>query len=445
MQLCVVGAGYVGLVTAACFAEMGNRVRVLEASPAKLAMLREGRVPIYEPGLEEYVERGLASGRLLFTADAGEAFTAARAIFICVGTPPGEDGSADLSHVLAVAEQIGAIIDHDCVVVDKSTVPVGTTAKVAEKIAQRLGARGLALNVPVVSNPEFLKEGAAIEDFMRPDRIVIGGDDDGALALMRSLYEPFQRDRERVVVMDPRSAELTKYAANAMLAARISFMNELSRLAEALGADIERVRHGIGSDPRIGPHFLYAGCGYGGSCFPKDVQALVRMGAEAGVPMPLVAAVEAVNESQKLRLVEKVLARFGGDVAGRRIALWGLAFKPGTDDMREAPSMPVVRALAAAGAHVRAYDPAARGTAAQAMPDLAGRALQFCESADDACEGADALVIVTEWKEFRSADLDAVVARMKQAIVFDGRNLYDPAAMRRAGIEYHCIGRAAAP
>lgn len=438
----MVGAGYVGLVTAACFAEMGNVVRVLEADPGRLAVLSAGGVPIYEPGLEEYIARGLRSGRLSFTSRAAEAFAGSRAIFVCVGTPPDEDGAADLSHVLAVASQVADLVEHDCVVVNKSTVPVGTAARVSAVLTEGLRSRGLSLHVPVVSNPEFLKEGAALEDFMRPDRIVVGGDDERALALMRALYEPFQRDRDRLVMMDARSAELTKYAANAMLATRISFMNEMSRLAEALGADIERVRHGIGSDPRIGGHFLYAGCGYGGSCFPKDVQALIRMGQDAGLAMDLVSAVEAVNESQKRRLVGKLHARFDGHLAGRVIGVWGLAFKPGTDDMREAPSIQVVRGLVAAGAMVKAYDPVAKTTAAQVMPDIAGQQLQFCESAAEACDGADALAIVTEWKEFRSIDVAACAARMKQSIIFDGRNLYDPAAMRESRIEYHCVGRA---
>ncbi len=439
MKITIIGTGYVGLVTGTCLAEVGNDVLCLDLDQHKINLLRGGGIPIYEPGLEDMVKRNAAAGRLSFTTDIAEAVAHGTIQFIAVGTPPGEDGSADLQYVVAAARNIGRHMNEYKVVVDKSTVPVGTADRVKAAIAEELAARGVSTSFSVVSNPEFLKEGAAIEDFMRPDRIVVGTDDNTAKDLMRSLYAPFQRNHERLIFMDVRSAELTKYAANAMLATRISFMNELANLAERLGADIELVRQGIGSDPRIGFHFLYPGVGYGGSCFPKDVQALQRTGAEYGCPLRVLSAVEAANEAQKAVLVEKLVARFGDDLAGRRFAIWGLAFKPNTDDMREAPSLVVIRALLDKGAQVTAYDPVAAHEAARLTGGWQG--LQFAASANEALQGADALLILTEWKEFRSPDFDAIHSALIQPVVLDGRNLYHPDMLAKAGLEYYPIGR----
>lgn len=441
MKITVVGTGYVGLVTGACLAEMGNHVVCLDVDARKIAVLNAGGIPIHEPGLLEVVQHNAQGGRLEFTTDVDRAVAHGTLQFIAVGTPPGEDGSADLQYVLAAARAIGQRMTDYKVVIDKSTVPVGTAGKVRAEIDAALAARSLKLDFAVVSNPEFLKEGAALADFMRPDRVVIGAEDERAILLMRSLYAPFIRNRERLLVMDIKSAEFTKYAANAMLATRISFMNELSRLAETVGADIELVRQGIGSDPRIGTHFLYAGAGYGGSCFPKDVKALVRTGADAGHELLILNAVEAANERQKQVLVDKVLRRFGaaGSLAGRRFALWGLAFKPGTDDMREAPSQVLIEALTARGAEIVAYDPVAMHEAQRAMPDQTG--LRYAATANEALTGADALIIVTEWKEFRSPDYELIKSTLKQPVVIDGRNLFEPATMKTFGIEYHAIGR----
>ncbi len=451
MKITVTGTGYVGLVTGACLAEMGNHVLCLDVDADKIALLNAGKIPIHEPHLADVVRRNAAAQRLEFTTDADRAVAHGTLQFIAVGTPPGEDGSADLRHVLAAAATIGERMTDYKVVIDKSTVPVGTAERVREVVRAALQRRGVVVDFAVVSNPEFLKEGAAVEDFMRPDRVVIGADDERAVLLMRALYAPYVRNRDRVLVMDVKSAEFTKYAANAMLATRISFMNELSRVAEAVGADIELVRQGIGSDPRIGTQFLYAGCGYGGSCFPKDVKALMHSAAEAGHALELLGAVQSVNESQKRRLGEKIVARFAGGAAqdrsaasleGKRFALWGLAFKPGTDDMREAPSRVLIEQLTSRGAEVVAYDPVAMKEAERAMP--AQPRLRYAASANAALEGADALVIVTEWKEFRSPDFDAIRQRLRQPVVFDGRNLFEPAFMREQGIEYHAIGRPAA-
>jgi UDPglucose 6-dehydrogenase len=439
MKVTVVGTGYVGLVTGACLSEFGNHVVCLDVDPRKIEILQGGGLPIHEPGLLDIVQRNVQGGRLEFTTDVDKAVAHGTLQFIAVGTPPGEDGSADLQYVLAAARAIGERMTDHKVVIDKSTVPVGTADKVREVVAESLAARGVKVDFAVASNPEFLKEGDAVNDFMRPDRVVIGADDERAVLLLRSLYAPFVRNRDRVIVMDVRSAEFTKYAANAMLATRISFMNELSRVAERIGADIEHVRHGIGSDPRIGTQFLYAGAGYGGSCFPKDVKALLKFSAEAGEPLQLLAAVEAVNERQKQVLGRRVIERFGPLLEGRRFALWGLAFKPGTDDMREAPSRALIAQLLEHGAQVVAYDPVAIDEARRAMPGLAG--LTYARSANEALEGADALVIITEWKEFRSPDFEAIRSRLRQPVVFDGRNLFAPALMRDFGIEYHCIGR----
>jgi UDPglucose 6-dehydrogenase len=439
MKVSIIGTGYVGLVTGACLADVGNHVLCLDVDERKIAMLRGGEIPIFEPGLKEIVRANAAAGRLSFTTDAAESARYGRVQMIAVGTPPGEDGSADLQYVLAAARGIASHMDGPRVIVDKSTVPVGTADKVRAEVARTLAARGAAIAFSVVSNPEFLKEGAAVEDFMRPDRIVIGADDREAVEAMRELYAPFQRSHERLQVMDVRSAELTKYAANAMLATRISFMNELALLAERLGADIEHVRKGIGSDPRIGYHFLYPGVGYGGSCFPKDVTALLRTAQESGLDLKVVRAVEEANERQKGVLVDKIARRFGGDLSGRRIALWGLAFKPNTDDMREAPSRVVIDGLLARGATVAAFDPVA-------MPEArhlyAGEPrVSFAEGAMQAADGADALAIVTEWKAFRSLDFDELRRRLASPVIFDGRNLYEPAAVRAQGFEYFAIGR----
>ena len=439
MKVTIIGTGYVGLVTGACLADVGNHVLCLDVDERKIATLRGGEIPIYEPGLREIVRASVAAGRLSFTTDPAEAARYGRVQMIAVGTPPGEDGSADLQYVLAAARGIGAHMDGPRVVVDKSTVPVGTADKVRAEIARTLAARGAEIPFSVVSNPEFLKEGAAVEDFMRPDRIVIGADDPAAVDAMRELYAPFQRSHERLQVMDVRSAELTKYAANAMLATRISFMNELALLAERLGADIEHVRKGIGSDPRIGYHFLYPGVGYGGSCFPKDVTALLRTARENGLDLKVVRAVEEANERQKGVLVEKVVRRFGDSLSGRNIALWGLAFKPNTDDMREAPSRVIIEGLLERGATVTAFDPVAMPEARHLY--ASEPRVRFADDALEAAGGADALVIVTEWKAFRSPDFDELKRRLASPVIFDGRNLYEPAAVRAQGFEYFPVGR----
>ena len=443
MKVTVVGTGYVGLVTGACLSEMGNHVVCLDLDERKIRVLNEGGIPIHEPGLESVVKRNVAAGRLQFTTDVAAAVAHGTIQFIGVGTPPDEDGSADLQYVLAAATSIGRLMTDYKVIVDKSTVPVGTADKVRTAVRAALQARGMGdMDFSVVSNPEFLKEGAAVEDCMRPDRIVVGADDERAVLLMRSLYTPFMRNHDRLQLMDVRSAEFTKYAANAMLATRISFMNELALLAERVGADIESVRKGIGSDPRIGTHFLYPGTGYGGSCFPKDVKALIHTGRENGMDLGVLQAVEAANERQKHVLVDKITTRFGQDLTGMTFALWGLAFKPNTDDMREAPSRVIVAELVRRGAAIRAYDPVAMEEAARVLEDTAG--LVFAKSQSDALEGADALVIATEWKEFRNPDFDAIKAALKHPLVFDGRNIYDPVLMKMHGIDYQGIGRRAA-
>ena len=435
----MIGTGYVGLVTGTCLAEVGNDVLCLDIDAGKIDTLNRGGVPIHEPGLEPMIRRNVEAGRLSFTTDVDAAVAHGALQFIAVGTPPDEDGSADMRYVLAAARNIGQRMTGYRIIVDKSTVPVGTADRVRTAVAEELATRGAKIPFAVVSNPEFLKEGVAVEDFMRPDRVVIGADDERAIATMRTVYAPFQRNRERLLVMDVRSAELTKYAANAMLATRISFMNELANLADALGADIEHVRQGIGSDPRIGYYFLYPGVGYGGSCFPKDVRALRHTATELGHPLQILGAVEAVNNAQKLRLIEKIVARLGENLAGRTFALWGLAFKPNTDDMREAPALEIVAALAARGARVVAYDPVAMSEAKRMFGDAPH--LSYASSPMAALTGADALVVVTEWKEFRSPDFDAIHAQLKEPLVFDGRNLYDPQQVRAAGLEHFAIGR----
>lgn len=440
MKITMVGSGYVGLVSGACFAEVGNEVLCLDVDIEKIGLLTRGEIPIFEPGLQDMVRRNAAAGRLRFTSDVAEAVQHGTVQFIAVGTPPDEDGSADMQYVLAAARQIGRLMTDYKVVVDKSTVPVGTADRVQAVIAEELHLRGLQTPYAVVSNPEFLKEGAAIEDFMRPDRIIVGASDAQAVQLMRSLYAPFQRNRDRLIVTDVRSAELTKYAANAMLATRISFMNELANLAEKLGADIEMVRQGMGSDPRIGYHFLYPGCGYGGSCFPKDVKALIQTAAaDADVDLQVLSAVEAANEAQKHVLGRKVKQRFGEDLTGRHFAVWGLAFKPNTDDLREAPSRQLLSDLLGAGATVAAYDPIAMPQAQRLWGDEPR--LRYAPTPNAALQGADALVIVTEWKEFRSPDFDLIKAQLKQPLIIDGRNVYDPAFVRSQGFDYLAIGR----
>lgn len=438
MKVTIFGSGYVGLVTGACLAEVGNDVLCVDVDERKIDLLNAGGVPIYEPGLEEMVRKNAAAGRLSFTTDVAAGVAHGLFQFIAVGTPPDEDGSADLQYVLAVARSIGEHMEDYRIVVDKSTVPVGTADKVRQALAGVLENRGRNLEFDVVSNPEFLKEGAAIDDFMRPDRIVVGTDNPRTAELLRVLYGPFNRNHDRLVMMDIRSAELTKYAANAMLATKISFMNEMSALAEKLGADVEAVRRGIGADPRIGYHFIYPGCGYGGSCFPKDVKALIHTGRSVGHAPAVLEAVEAVNDRQKAVLHDKLKAHFG-DLAGRTIAVWGLAFKPNTDDMREAPSRVLMEALWADGATVRAHDPVAMEECARIYgerPDLV-----LCETPEEAAEGADALALVTEWNLFRSPDLQALREAMKSPVVFDGRNVYDPQRMADEGFIYHAIGR----
>ena len=435
----MIGTGYVGLVSGTCLAEVGNHVLCLDVDAAKIATLDAGGVPIHEPGLAAMIRRNVDAGRLHFTTDLDAAVRHGTLQFIAVGTPPDEDGSADMSHVIAAARAIGARMTDFKVVVDKSTVPVGTADRVRDTIRAELDRRGVQVPFAVASNPEFLKEGAAVEDFMKPDRVVIGADDERAIHLLRAVYAPFQRNHDRIIVMDVRSAELTKYAANAMLATRISFMNELANLADRLGADIEAVRKGIGSDPRIGWHFLYPGVGYGGSCFPKDVKALQHTAQVHGQPLRLLAAVEAVNEAQKQVLVAKIEQRLGRELAGRRFALWGLAFKPNTDDMREAPARAIVDALTARGATVVAYDPVAMDEARRVIGPRDD--VSYAATPMAAAQGADALVVVTEWQEFRSPDFDALKRALKEPLVFDGRNLYDPALVRAAGLEHFAIGR----
>ena len=443
MRVAIFGTGYVGLVTGTCLAEVGHDVVCVDVDEAKVEGLRRGKVPIYEPGLEPMVRANQAEGRLRFTTDAAEAIAHGRLVFIAVGTPPDEDGSADLQYVLAVARTIGEHMTRPMVVVNKSTVPVGTADKVRGTIATTLAERGVDMAFDVVSNPEFLKEGAAVEDCMRPDRIVIGADSEEAVERLRRLYAPFNRNRDRIVAMDVRSAELTKYAANAMLATKISFMNEIANIAEKVGADVEHVRRGIGSDQRIGWHFIYPGAGYGGSCFPKDVQALARTAQQHGHAPRLLEAVEAVNAAQKGHLFELVQRHYdaGEDegVRGKTFAVWGLAFKPDTDDMREAPSRRLLEQLWEAGARVRAYDPEAGREARRVFGERDG--LVLCESAAEALEGADALIVVTEWKQFRSPDFEQLALALGDGVLFDGRNLYDPAEVEEAGLAYYGVGR----
>ncbi len=439
MNITVIGTGYVGLVSGTCLAEVGNHVLCIDIDQSKIDMLDNGEIPIYEPGLEELVKKNVDAGRLSFSSDISKGVDFGPVLFIAVGTPPDEDGSADLKHGLAVASDIGKHMNDYRVVVTKSTVPVGTADKVRDAVTASLEEKGASTDFSVVSNPEFLKEGAAVEDFLKPDRIVVGADDDRAIEMMRELYAPFNRNHERIIVMDIRSAEMTKYAANAMLATKISFMNEMANLAELLGADIEHVRHGIGADPRIGYYFIYPGCGYGGSCFPKDVQALHRTAKSVGYDAQILDAVEAVNKRQKSVIVDKIVKRFGDNLQGKKFAVWGLAFKPETDDMREAPSRTIIEALWQRGATIAAYDPVAE----EEVERIYGQRDDLSLVADpyDALDEADGLIIVTEWKVFRSPDLEDMLGKMKTPVVFDGRNIYQPETIRKAGFEYFGIGR----
>ena len=439
MHVSVIGAGYVGLVTAACLADVGNIVLCVDIDAAKVERLNRSEIPIHEPGLEQLVERNASAGRLRFSTNYDDVVSHATLIVIAVGTPSGESGSADLSHVLACARELGKRIERDSLIVVKSTVPVGTNDQVRIALRSELDGQRRQVRVTTASNPEFLKEGFAVEDFMKPDRIIVGVDDTQSAEVMRQLYAPFNRNRDRLIVMDIRSAEFTKYAANCMLAVRISFMNEMANLADRLGVDIENVRHGIGSDPRIGPHFLYAGAGFGGSCFPKDLRALAHTAAENDEPVDILTAAMEVNRRQHHILAAKIIRFFDDDLAGRTIALWGLAFKANTDDMREAPSLRVIDALTAAGAKVRAYDPVAMPNARSIIK--ANKNVEFTDSAEAATHGADVLAVITEWLEFRSPNFSDLAQKLKAKAIFDGRNLYDPSTVRTAGLEYFGIGR----
>jgi len=443
MNLTVVGTGYVGLVTGACFAEMGHRVTCVDIDAEKVARLRDGWIPIYEPGLKPIVERNAEEGRLVFTTSLAEAMVDTEIIFIAVGTPPGEDGSADLQHVLSVASEIGRNLSEYAVVVTKSTVPVGTAEKVKAAVSVQLQSRGADIGFDVVSNPEFLKEGAAVDDFMKPDRIVVGADSDRSREVMRELYKDFSRNHDRILFMGVKDAEMTKYAGNSMLATKISFMNEIANLCDHLGVDIENVRLGIGSDSRIGYSFIYPGCGYGGSCFPKDVRALIHMSGENDYRPMILQAVHERNEDQKHVLFRKICARFGADLSGLTFGLWGLAFKPGTDDIREAPALTLVRELVDAGARVRAYDPEAVEATRNELPGewFDNGSVTLVRHQYEALEQADALTLVTEWKPFRHPDFRAMKEMMKQPVIFDGRNQYDPHSLKEDGFEYFGIGR----
>lgn len=441
MNLSIVGTGYVGLVTGTCFAEMGNTVWCIDIDEAKIENLKKGILPIYEPALEEMVSRNYKEGRLHFTTDYAQAVPQSKICFIAVGTPPGEDGSADVSYVLAAARSIAQQIKEYTVIVDKSTVPVGTSEKVRDALQKVLDDRQVKIGFDVVSNPEFLKEGVAVDDFLRPDRVVIGTDSEQARSIMQELYEPFVSNGHPLLVMDIKSAEITKYAANAMLATRISFMNEIAKLCDTLGGDVKAVRQGIGTDSRIGMSFLYAGCGYGGSCFPKDVKELIAVGKRNNIDMKIAQAVEQVNEEQKHILVQQIIKKYGENLTGKTFALWGLAFKPQTDDMREAPSIVIINELVKRGAHIRAYDPEAYQTAKHYLNHIAHTALSYEKDMWTPLSFADALILVTEWKQFRQPDFDKIKQSLKVPVIFDGRNQYSITLMKELGIEYHCIGR----
>ena len=441
MNLSIVGTGYVGLVTGTCFAEMGNTVWCIDIDEAKIENLKKCVLPIYEPALEEMVARNYKEGRLHFTTDYAQAVPQSKICFIAVGTPPGEDGSADVSYVLAAARSIAQQIKEYTVIVDKSTVPVGTSEKVRDAVQKVLDDRQVKIGFDVVSNPEFLKEGVAVDDFLRPDRVVIGTDSEQARSIMQELYEPFVSNGHPLLVMDIKSAEITKYAANAMLATRISFMNEIAKLCDTLGGDVKAVRQGIGTDSRIGMSFLYAGCGYGGSCFPKDVKELIAVGKRNNIDMKIAQAVEQVNEEQKHILVQQIIKKYGENLTGKTFALWGLAFKPQTDDMREAPSIVIINELVKRGAHIRAYDPEAYQTAKHYLNHIAHTALSYEKDMWTPLSSADALILVTEWKQFRQPDFDKIKQSLKAPVIFDGRNQYSITLMKELGIEYHCIGR----
>ncbi len=437
MNITVIGAGYVGLVTATCLADVGNNILCLDLDKEKIESLKNGKVPIYEPGLEALLEKNLRAERLSFTSNVEQSVEFGELLFIAVGTPSGEDGSADLNYVLEAAISIGQFMDSPKIVVNKSTVPVGTADKVRNAISKELEKRCENLKFDVVSNPEFLKEGAAIEDFQKPDRIIVGVESEGSASIMKTLYSPFQRNRNKIIIMDIKSAELTKYASNAMLATRISFMNELANLSEKLGADIEKVRVGVGSDSRIGYSFLYPGCGYGGSCFPKDVKALIRAGDDRGHRMKILSSVKEVNDDQKEVIPGKIIKFFGEDLSNKIFAVWGLAFKPGTDDMREAPSITVIEILLSRGARIKVFDPVSFKEARKVFKN----SVEYCNSPLSAADGADALIILTEWKEFRSPDFRKLKMTLRSASIFDGRNLYDPVYLESIGINYFPIGR----
>jgi UDPglucose 6-dehydrogenase len=439
MKLCVIGTGYVGLVTGTCFAEMGNNVICVDNDKAKIDMLLNGKIPIWEPGLEEMVQKNFSQNRLQFTTDIKFAVENSDVCFIAVGTPPDEDGSADLQYVLAVATDIATHMNGHKVVIDKSTVPIGTADRVKKVMQDVLAKRNANYSFDVVSNPEFLKEGDAVNDSMRPDRVVVGTDNPECAKLLEKLYAPFCRTRDKLIIMSVRSAEMTKYAANAMLATKISFMNDIARLCELVGADVHEVRRGIGSDSRIGYHFIYPGVGYGGSCFPKDVKALIKIGEEVGMETRILKSVEAVNDDQKKWLAEKVLTHFGDDLNGKTFAFWGLSFKPKTDDMREAPSLTMIEILLAYGAKIQAYDPVAMHEAARVLGENPN--ITFAEGNYEAVRNADALLLVTEWNQFRNPDFDEIKRRLKQAVIFDGRNQYDPQEMKKLGFTYYAIGR----
>ena len=439
MNITIFGTGYVGLVTGTCFAEMGNNVLCVDVDVKKIDALNQGQIPIFEPGLENLVRDNHARGRLSFTVDAPRAVKHGNIIFIAVGTPSDEDGSADLVYVLQVAKTIASLMEEPKIIVNKSTVPVGTAEKVKQALIAELASREKDINFEIASNPEFLKEGAAISDFMKPDRIIIGSNSAKAAQALEQLYAPFNRNHDKVVHMDIRSAELTKYAANVMLASRISLMNEFSNLADLLGADIESVRRGIGADPRIGFNFIYPGAGYGGSCFPKDVKALIRIGKDKGYVTQLVESIEQVNNFQKTVLFTKILKHYSGKIEGRTFALWGIAFKPNTDDIRDAPSLVIMEALWAAGASIRAYDPQAMAETERHYPDE--ERLTLCESRDEAIQGADALIVITEWNEFKAPDFEQLASILTSPVIFDGRNLYDPQLLKSLGFDYYCIGR----
>lgn len=440
MKITIVGSGYVGLVSGACFAQMGNEVVCFDVDERKISMLQNGEIPIYEKGLKEIVDETSQKGNLTFTTSPKEAYSNALLIFIAVGTPMGEDGSADLSYVLSAAKDIGKHLTSYAIIVDKSTVPIGTANLVRETIAEELHKRGVDIEFDVVSNPEFLKEGVAIKDFMSPDRVVIGSDSPKAIKILQELYSPFTLKKERLLVMDIKSAEMTKYAANAMLATKISFINEMARICEAVGADINSVRQGIGSDPRIGYDFIYPGCGYGGSCFPKDVKALSKIASSYGVKTPMLEATESINASQKLILVEKIKKIFGEDLSGKTFGMWGLSFKPETDDMREAPSIVMIQALTQMGAKIQAYDPKASENARFYIGE--NPLLEYCEDKYLVLRDCDALIICTEWKEFRSPDFGKIVSLLKEKIIFDGRNIYHHLDLSSFGLKHIMIGKA---